>query len=128
MLETVPKSEPSLRNGETVLEAIARVRGELAAAQCELMQLRGAPLPIDDLKQMATEAVSRFATPSLQVRDGRLDIGWPKDQVAFLAWLNAEQVVARLHEQIDRLPVQANAVSAAERSRRMTEISAHTRT
>ena len=117
-----------MRTGETVLEAIARVRGELAAAQCELMQLRGAPLPIDDLKQMATEAVSRFATPSLQVRDGRLDIGWPKDQVAFLAWLNAEQVVARLHEQIDRLPVQANAVSAAERSRRMTEISAHTRT
>ena len=124
MLETVPKSEPSLRNGETVLEAITRLRGELAAAQCELMQVRAAPLPIDDLKEMATEAVSRFATPSLQVRDGRLDIGWPKDQVAFLAWLNAEQVVARLHEQIDRLPVQANALSAAERNRRMTEISA----
>ena len=68
-----------MRTGETVLEAIARVRGELAAAQCELMQLRGAPLPIDDLKQMATEAVSRFAMPSLQVQGGKLDIGWPKD-------------------------------------------------
>ena len=106
-----------MRTGETVLEAIARVRGELAAAQCELMQLRGAPLPIDDLKQMATEAVSRFATPSLQVQGGKLDIGWPKDPVAFLAWVNAEQVVARLHEQTP-----ANALSAAERNRRTTEI------
>ena len=53
-----------------------------------------------------------------------LDIGWPKDPVAFLAWINAEQVIARLHEQIKRLPAQANALSAAERSRRMTEITA----
>jgi hypothetical protein len=124
LLEIVPKSELSLRNGETVLGAITRVRGELAAAQCELMQLRAAPLPLDDLKQMATEAVSKFARPSLQVRDGRLDIGWPKDPVAFLAWVNAEQVVARLHEQIERLPVPANALSAAERNRRSAEINA----
>ena len=124
VLEAIPLAKPQMRTGETVLEVIARVRGELAAAQCELMQLRAAPLPIDDLKQMATEAVSRFATPSLQVQDGRLDIGWPKDPVAFLAWVNAEQVVARLHEQIDRLPAPANALSAAERNRRTTEISA----
>jgi hypothetical protein len=124
LLETVPKSEPSLRNGETVLGAIARVRGELAAAQCELMQLRAAPLPLDDLKQMAKEAVSKLATPSLQVQGGKLDIAWPKDPVAFLAWVNAEQVVARLHEQIDRLPAPANALSAAERNRRTAEINA----
>jgi hypothetical protein len=65
---------------------------------------------------MATEAVSKLATPSLQVQGGKLDIGWPKDPVAFLAWVNAEQVVARLHEQIDRLPAPANALSAAEQT------------
>ena len=124
LLETVPKSEPSLRNGETVLGAITRVRGELAAAQGQLTQLRAAPLAIADLKQMAKEAVATVGAPSLQVQGERLDIAWPKDPVAFLAWINAEQVVARLHQQIDRLPVQANALSAAERSRRMTEISA----
>ena len=117
-------AKPQMRTGETVLEAITRVRGELAAAQSELMQLRAAPLPIADLKQMATEAVSKLGTPSLQVQGGKLDIAWPKDPVAFLAWVNAEQVVARLHQQIDRLPVPANALSAAERNRRTTEISA----
>ena len=122
LLEALPKSEPSPRNGETVLGAIARLRGELAAAQCELMQLRAATLPLDDLKEMATE--SKLATPSLQVQGGKLDIGWPKDPVAFLAWVNAEQVIARLHEQIDRLPAPANALSAAERNRRTDEINA----
>ena len=73
---------------------------------------------------MATEAVATLGTPSLQVQGDRLDIAWPKDPVAFLAWVNAAQVTARLHEQIDRLPAPANALSAAERSRRMTEITA----
>ena len=74
-----------------MLEAIARVRNELAG-QSELTQLRAAPLPLDDLKAMATEAVSKLATPSMQVQGGKLDIGWPKDPVAFLAWVNTEQL------------------------------------
>ena len=61
LLEALPKSEPSPRNGETVLGAIARLRGELAAAQCELMQLRAATLPLDDLKEMATRVETRNA-------------------------------------------------------------------
>ena len=100
------------------------MRNELFAAHSQLTQLRAAPSTVADLKQMATEAVARLATPSLQVQGGKLDIAWPKDPVAFLAWINAEQVVARLHQQIDRLPVQANALSAAERNRRTTEITA----
>ena len=124
LLETVPKSEPSLRNGETVLEAITRVRGELSARRASLCSCARRRCPLDDLKQMATEAVSKLATPSLQVQGGKLDIGWPKDPVAFLAWVNAEQVIARLHEQIDRLPAPANALSAAERNRRTAEINA----
>jgi hypothetical protein len=74
VLEAIPLAKPQMRTGETVLEAIARVRGELAAAPCELMQLRAAPLPLDDLKDMATEALSKLATPSLQVQSGKLDI------------------------------------------------------
>jgi hypothetical protein len=38
------------------------------------------------------KAVSKLAMPSLQVQGGKLDIGWPKDPVAFLARVNAEQV------------------------------------
>jgi hypothetical protein len=60
VLETILRAKSQMRTAETVLEAIARVRGELAAAQCELMQLRAAPLPIADLKEMATEAVARL--------------------------------------------------------------------
>ena len=61
------------------------MRNEVLAAQSELQQLRSAPLAIDDLKEMATEAVSKLATSSLQVQGGKLDIGWPKDPVAILA-------------------------------------------
>ena len=124
VVEPLPPARPELLKGEAVPEAITRVRNELFAAQSQLTQLRAAPPTVADLKQMAKEAVATLGAPSLQVQGGKLDIAWPKDPVAFLAWLNAEQVVARLHQQIDRLPVQANALSAAERSRRMTEISA----
>jgi hypothetical protein len=123
-LETVPKSEPPLHEGESIIVAIERVRGELFSAQTELAGLHAAPLPADELKQLASEAVARLTKPSMQVRDGRLDVTWPKDPIAFVAWIDPERVLARLHEQIDRLPIQANAVSTAERSRRTAEIGA----
>ena len=121
MLEAILLAKPQMRTGETVLEAIARVRGELAAAHCELMQLRGAPLPLDDLKEMATEALSRLPRHHCRCRAGS-STSPGQGPVAFLAWVNAEQVIARLHRQIDRLPAPANALSAAERNRRTTEI------
>jgi hypothetical protein len=46
VLETIALAKPQMRTGETVLEAMERVWGELAAAQCELMQLRAAALPL----------------------------------------------------------------------------------
>ncbi len=42
------------------------------------------------------------------MQERKLDVGWPRNPVAFLAPVDPERAVARLHEQIDWRPVAAN--------------------
>jgi hypothetical protein len=117
-VEMLPPVQPELQPGESVPAALMRVRKEFLMAQSELSAIRAAPLATADVKRMATEAVKKFAAPSLNFDGGELRIVWPKDPVAFLAWVEQERVVSGLHKQIDALPTSVDALSAAEKEER----------
>jgi hypothetical protein len=133
-LAMVAQPPPALRNGETPLDAIRRVRDDIAALERELIQLRRAALPSAELKMKAREFVRDLAlagTPSLHVQDGafRVDFmpgAWATSGtmapagMPLLCWLFGDAVIAKLDEIIER--VSGTGLASADRMRRETEV------
>lgn len=110
-LELVEPPPITLKDGETVLAAVDRIRTELAATQRELQRVRSAGLPVEVLKAQATKFVEELVARGRPVIKGDHDIpfdvraashGWSaKSELALLAWLYPKQLIARLHDEID---------------------------
>lgn len=76
--------KPQLKKGETVADAIRRVRAEITRLQGELGRVRTAPLPPDEIRaKLRDEVIRRGAAGRPQISiDTDVKIKWP-DEVSF---------------------------------------------
>jgi hypothetical protein len=140
VLEPSPPVTVAPRKDETVSAAISRVRDEFVAATNHLRAVRSAPMPKADIKSCARDlvrALSRDGRPQIVVDRERdvfdvvfidprdFDFGIPPVPLArLLAWLAPEPMLAALERDIDALPEAQASMPAAQRTRRLAEISA----
>jgi hypothetical protein len=121
-------------NGEKVTDALARVRAEIAAAQRELSAVRRAPLPLDEMRQLAQNHVvglMRQGAPTVTIQHDELkiaprgDVFSVEDSLALLAWAAPEQLYRAIVRELERLPARADALSADQRKQRLAELAEH---
>jgi len=121
------------RNGETLSDAIVRVRTEIMARKAELVQVKDAPLPREELLALAREHVASLAgqgAPAIDTAAGKFEVLWDAQSVpphwnaspsvfmAKLAALWPDQVLGLLTAQIGDAP----GVPAAQRASRIREL------
>lgn len=71
--------EATPHDGETLAQAIIRIRGEIVAAQAELVRLKLQPLPRDELQQRAKDYVEQLAAeagPLVRTANGSFEVEW----------------------------------------------------
>ncbi len=135
--DSVPEGQ---RPGESVTEALLRVRDEIRSTQAELMMVRAAPLPADEIKaQLAAEVerLAREARPSIRVEGGKVALHWPDVQLyagpnqAFTAPSGSASklLCALFPDQLEKLLTAGvadvpGAISSADRPGRMRDLEA----
>jgi hypothetical protein len=71
---------PKRNDGETVTDAILRIRGDIAAAQRDWLQVRTAPPSPDEIKDVIIAEVDRLGRegkPSYRTDGSKVTINWP---------------------------------------------------
>lgn len=121
------------RKGETVQQAVVRVRAEIAEAQQQLRATRSASLPKEDAKTLArayVDSLAAKARPRVKLAGGTLDVSFASDDyapntgrmIAIAAWLHPDQFVARLEAEIDALPEPELSLSPEQKRQRVAEL------
>jgi hypothetical protein len=109
--------QAQLRADESPVQAVTRLRAEIAKLQQELINIRRQALPISELKLKAREYVRELSVagaPSLHVAGGAFRVDWQPGAWAtqgtlapagapLIAWLFQDQMIARLDELIDKV-------------------------
>jgi hypothetical protein len=125
--------EPELEDGETVIQAIERVRREIYATRAGLAQLKSAPLTSAELREKIAAEIDRLAVagvPRINLQTGALEWidtapahTWGTPSAAarsLLCWLFRDRVVEVCTADLDQeIP---GAVSAAERPEREAQL------
>jgi uncharacterized phage infection (PIP) family protein YhgE len=133
-----PGPPPVLRDGETIAQAVERIRAELAEVEKNLHATRQRPLPAEDLRIMAARHIAGRAAkgrPKLWCQHDRLRVeftnpnAWnPGDVDAFtnlLCWYDAEGMVERLCAEVDQqIKGGDDALSGPERERLISQLTA----
>ncbi len=138
-LETYAAVGTKPHKGETVVQAIARLRDEITATKNHLRTVKAAPLPRADAKALAAVYVQQLAErgrPQVWFDRERLNVAFvdPRrpdsfahflDVAAFAAWLNPDVMVTRFEEAIDALPPETQtAMPKEEQEKRAAELAA----
>lgn len=136
--EMAKMPKPTRQKGETLGQAVARVRAhirELAAQRVRIMQCGQ---PAAELKEQASAFVrgkQERGKPSLSFGHGQtfaaifnamIDGAWTAqhDVAAYLAWIDGAALERRLHEMLDKVPKPALTMSSAERVSKLAAIEA----
>jgi hypothetical protein len=137
-LEMAPMPEPRLIDGETVTQAITRTRTEISTTDAHLRTIKSAPLPKADQKKLVHKYVEQLQTAgrprvSIDHRGVRVDFLDPqradpalafRDSINVMAWLRPADFVTALESEIDMMPDPVLAMTAEEREKRTSELSA----
>jgi hypothetical protein len=135
VLEPVQPVSIRLAEGETVNEAITKVRAEIAALNRQLVTVKAAVLPKLDQIGAAEAFVAKMASvsrPTVAIlRDDMLRVSWrdsvisgTDDVLSMLCWIMPEAVVAALTRDIEAQPTPINPMSRADRLQKVGELSA----
>ena len=135
-----PAKVPGPRAGESLADALIRVRREISVAQGELRQIKTAPPPSSEIKAALVAEVDRMAgegKPRVSVDGGKITIHWPDVQPYAVpgAALSApsgsasKMLCALFGDQLKKLLAAGvgdvkGAVPSAERPKRVREIEA----
>jgi hypothetical protein len=133
-IEIAPTVSAAPDKGETIADAIKRVREQIGELTAELYDLRAAPLTRTELRKRAAALVDELSErgrPVVMTERGEFDVRWrrtlsavpgmlPTDVAAMFAWYDPDTLVERL---LGEIP-DAEGVSAAERERREPQLEA----
>ncbi|WP_136626025.1 hypothetical protein [Bradyrhizobium macuxiense] len=142
-----PAIEPNLKKGETVIDALERLRRRARELQADLARVRAAPWPsglakermrkqIDQLAEagrpIAHHAIDHgediaFATTTYQVPIANVDpsaIGFAevRDALALVAWLHRDTLTAALDREIDEVADDKAALTREQRQKAEAQI------
>jgi len=128
---------PGARDGESLTDAILRLRSEIGIARNELMRIKTAPLPAAEIKAQIEAEVDRAAAagaPRVTSGAGKLSIDWcdvqafaapgaarsaPSGSASQLAcWLHRDEIIDRLTADVEDAP---GSIPSAERPQRIRE-------
>jgi hypothetical protein len=137
------------RDGETIDQAVVRVRETISKLHADLHELRSAPLPLAEVWPKIAAEVERQAEAGrpgvLQCIEQGRDIEWPRaavevktyrpdlhgaitvhlnDGFALQMWLNKPAILKRLRAELEDVADEANAIGTAERREREAELRA----
>jgi hypothetical protein len=134
-----PQATPN--EGESIADAVKRVRREIAAAQAELMQVRQAPLTAAEIKQHLTAEIDRMAAqgqPAFNFANGEVKVHFVDQQLhgmpnaalvtpsgsasKLLAWMFRDRLVQAVTAAADNV---VGGISRADRTRRIRELETH---
>jgi hypothetical protein len=130
-LEMYPTSTVTLAKGESIEQAIDKVRQEIEQQGRLLAQAKLAPLPKDHQKQLIVDyvhALARTARPDVRIVKDEFrvvfkgDMAAAEDVLALVAWSSPDMLTRVLAEELDKVPTRVDALPAAERIRRVAEI------
>jgi prefoldin subunit 5 len=119
-----PDELPARKPGESLSDALARVRSEIMGLQGEIMRIRMAPPPVSEVKHAIEAAVDRLARegqPRLVVgTDAKIELVWPDEQrfgpvgsvlaapsgsaSKLMAWLHRDRILAELTVDLREAP------------------------
>lgn len=110
--EVIEAPALALNPGETITEAVERIRGEIAATQREIVRVRNAALPVETIKAHASDYVNKLVErgrPSIHSgHDSVFSVsipshGWTVKSpvMEMLAWLDPQRLLARLLAEIE---------------------------
>jgi hypothetical protein len=121
-----------LKRDETLHDALVKVREQITALHQHIAAVKSSPLPLTDQEQLCEAFVVRqlaAARPTVaivrdQIRVTFRDsvVGGTDDVLQLLCWCCPEQVYKALVRAIREQPARADAMSAAERVRRVAEL------
>lgn len=128
-LEDAPREKVQLHKGESLSDAIKRVRLEISAAQSDLRKLSQAGPRAADLKRAARNYVMRLAEtgrPKITATHEKFEIEFQTGGFtlapnvrAIFSWLDPNALIKRLEDEIDALPVPALTLSLKEKNERL---------
>jgi hypothetical protein len=140
----VDRPVPSLTKGErSLLDALPRLRDNVAALQTERKAIENAPLRASDAKKIARDAVTRLASRGIPKVMGIFkggEIAWPRvasastggrhpsqtiDGAALVAFLLSDMLAEKLEELIDfNAGAFENPLSASDRTKQLRDLDA----
>jgi len=127
--------KPKLKDNEDHFAAINRVRDDIAKLVSERLAVKTCGLPVDEMKAQAEKWVHERALKGRpRIRAGH-DTGFEVSVTVetfvekptiqdHLAWLDPDAMIARLHEEIDTMPIPKLALTPSARQKRLTDIAA----
>jgi len=126
------------RDGESLSDAVLRVRRDIVTAQSELARVRAAPPTADEARAAIVAEVERLAvrgTPQLSLANGKVTLWFPDQQQhaapgsalaapagsasALLCWLFRDQIVELCTARLEEV---AGGITAADRAQRIAEL------
>lgn len=129
------------RDGESLADAIKRMRAEIFSVKNEIIRLRTAPLTPQEIKQRIIAQVddlARAGRPQLTLDSGKVEIQWPDGNPyapptsvrsapplggsKLLCWLHRDEILRALTAGIDDIK---DGVSQIDRVTREAELRAH---
>ena len=133
-IEAAKPIMPKLRSGETLSEAVVRVRGEIAKLRAERQRTMLAGPTIAEMKAAAAEHVSKLAErgkPRLMIEHGKFEVRFgtetfnpQPDAACIIAWANPAAFLEQLEAQIDAMPAPPLRMTAKARVDRLAAIAA----
>lgn len=144
-VEMAPAVEARLPKGETIQDAVERLRGEIHAMNAEARRIESAPFPASEVlaRLLGTvDALADHGRPDVRpvFRDLKESARWPEapvysyrgqraqdggmaqDAAALICWILKEPVKAALKREVEAIAKDADAVPAADRPRLLAEL------
>lgn len=133
-LELTAAPSVKVKDGETPVAAVERLRMKIAGLRQEQMRVKAARAPAAELKRNVRAYVDERAArgrPRINTAGGRLEIdfapttfssGTTRHVLDVMCWLDGERMIRRLTETMEAMPNNGPALSAVERDEQLRTI------
>jgi hypothetical protein len=122
-----------IRSEGNYQQQVERLRREITERKAELLKVNAARAPVEDAREHVRRLVDTLSrAPSLNTDGGKLSVpSWQRasfgpasfrDVIALLCWLDRDRIIAALDIEIEKLPVDKDALPPEQRARRVSEL------